>query len=97
MKTGIIGALSVDLYLPGIASLKAKRSILKALEARLQAKFNVAVAEVNHQDVWQTAGISVVTVGNNRRHVERSLRVILQWIETEFHDTSVSREAIEIF
>ena len=57
----IVALLSIELYLPMSASLKDKRMVLRRVKDRLKA-FNVAVAEVAHQDLWQRAGLGVVTV-----------------------------------
>ena len=48
-------ARHVELHIPYSQSLKDKRMVLRRVKDRLQ-KFNVAVAEVEHQDLWQRAG-----------------------------------------
>jgi uncharacterized protein YlxP (DUF503 family) len=77
----VIGACRLQLYLPGCASLKGKRGLIKPLVARLHREFNVAAAEVEHQDVWQTAGLAIVAVGNDPRRLESELQHIVGWIE----------------
>lgn len=62
-----------ELHLEGCQSLKDKRSVLQSLLARLK-KLNVAVAEVEHQDLWQKAGIACATVSSSRRVAEETLR-----------------------
>lgn len=62
-----------DLQLEGCQSLKDKRSILQSLKAGL-TKLNLAVAEVDHQELWQRAGLAAVTVGSDRRVAEATLR-----------------------
>lgn len=59
-----VALLSVELYLPMSQSLKDKRMVLRRLKDRLSA-LNVAVAEVAHQDVWQRAGLGIVTVATD--------------------------------
>ena len=51
-----------DLRIPGCTSLKEKRSVVKGLTQGLRGKFNVAVAEVDHQDQWQRATLGVSAV-----------------------------------
>jgi len=63
-----------DLHLEGCQSLKDKRSILQSLKADLRRKLNVSVAEVEHQDLWQRAGLACAAVGSERRVVEELLR-----------------------
>jgi hypothetical protein len=75
-----IGLLSVELFMPMSQSLKDKRMVLRRLKDRLGA-FNVAVAEVAHQDVWQRAGLGIVTVGTSDDIVEQSLTKALAEIE----------------
>ena len=47
--------------------------VLRSLKDRLRTKFNVAVSEVDHQDLWQRAQISVVTVGSDEKFLEKVL------------------------
>ena len=64
-----IGSLYFECYIPGAQSLKHKRQALRSFKDRLKNKFNVAVAEVDHQDKWQRAGVAVVTVSGNHQFV----------------------------
>jgi hypothetical protein len=75
-----IALLSVELFLPMSQSLKDKRMVLRRLKDRLGA-FNVAVAEVAHQDLWQRAGMGVVTVAVSDAAAEQTLSSVLQEIE----------------
>ncbi|MGH9253678.1 MAG: DUF503 domain-containing protein [Vicinamibacterales bacterium] len=68
----IVGLLSVELHIPYARSLKDKRMVLRRLKDRLQ-KFNVAVSEVDHQDLWQRVGLGVVTISTTTEHAEREL------------------------
>ncbi|HEY5618997.1 MAG TPA: DUF503 domain-containing protein [Vicinamibacterales bacterium] len=76
----IVGLLSVELHIPYAQSLKDKRMVLRRLKDRLQ-KFNVAVSEVEFQDLWQRAGLGVVTVSTTTEHVERELAAAADEIE----------------
>ena len=71
-----------ELHLEGCQSLKDKRSVLQSLQARLK-KLNVAVAEVEHQDLWQKAGIACATVSSSRRVAEETLREADRLMEAE--------------
>ena len=68
----IVAVLSIELHIPHSHSLKEKRMVLRRVKDRLQ-KFNVAVAEVEHHDLWQRAGLAVVAVSTTTEHVEREL------------------------
>jgi len=70
-----------DLHLEGCHSLKEKRSVLQSLKAELRRGLNVAVAEVDHQDKWQRAGMACTTVGSDRRVAEETLRAADRIVE----------------
>lgn len=69
-----IGALTLELRLESSHSLKEKRHVVKSLQERLRNQFNVSVAEIDYQDLWQRALISVVTVSSNHEHAEKVLQ-----------------------
>ena len=75
-----IALLSLELYLPLSQSLKDKRMVLRRLKDRLGA-FNVSVAEVAHQDLWQRAGLGVVTVASSDDMAEKTMTSVLNEIE----------------
>lgn len=63
-------------------SLKAKRSILKKLQAKLTNDYNVAVAELDYQDLWQRTKLGIVTVSSNGVHAEKVIQRALQVIDS---------------
>jgi hypothetical protein len=69
----VIGLLTLELHFPGARSLKDKRQALRSLEQRIRNRFNVAVAEVEHQDLWQRARLAVVSVNTDHVHLEQTL------------------------
>ncbi|MBZ5529159.1 MAG: DUF503 domain-containing protein [Acidobacteriia bacterium] len=72
-----VGLLTLDLHIPEAQSLKDKRQVLRSLKDRLRGQFNVAVAELEHQDVWQRSVVGVVTISNEEQHVENTLQKVL--------------------
>ena len=74
-----VGVLTLELRLENSHSLKEKRHVVESLKARLRHKFNVAVAEIEYQDLWQRAAVAAVTVSPDRAHAER----VLQSVEDE--------------
>jgi uncharacterized protein YlxP (DUF503 family) len=92
----IIASCTITLQLEAIFSLKDKRRILKSVLARLPQKFNIAVAEVDHQDVWQTAVIALVTVGNDAAHLHGRLEKAVAWLEQQRPDVPIADYKIEI-
>jgi uncharacterized protein YlxP (DUF503 family) len=74
-----VGVITLELRLDESHSLKDKRHYVKGLKDRLRTRFNVAVAEIDHQDLWQRGLIAVVTVSGDRTHAEQ----VLQSVERE--------------
>jgi uncharacterized protein YlxP (DUF503 family) len=74
-----IGVLTLELRIDDAHSLKDKRQVVKSLKDRLRHKFNVAVAEIDHLDVWQRALIAAVTVSSAHTHAQS----VLQNVENE--------------
>ena len=70
----IVGVTTWELHLEGCHSLKDKRHILRSVKDRLRQKFNVSVAETDHNDLWQRAELTVCVVSNERAHAEDVLR-----------------------
>ena len=89
----VVALLSVELFLPGAGSLKAKRMVLRRVKDRL-AKFNVAVSEVEHHDLWQRAGLGIVTISTARAHAEQELAAVADEIE-RLEPGAVTRTEIE--
>ena len=71
-----VGVLTLELHLEGAHSLKDKRHTVKGLKDRLRGKFNVAVAEIAYQDLWQRALVSAVTVSGDHKHAEQVLQLV---------------------
>lgn len=71
----------VELHLPDVGSLKDKRHVLKGLKAKVRARFEVSVAEVDHQDVWQRATLAVAYVSADARHANTVISKAMDFIE----------------
>ena len=76
----VVGLLSLELHLPGARSLKDKRMVLRSVKERLK-KFNVSVAETDHQDLWQRAQLDVVAVSTTTDAVDRALAAVANEVE----------------
>lgn len=92
----VIVAATIDLHLPGVGSLKEKRGVLKPLIARLHKVFNIAVAEVELHDVWQSAALGVAIVSTNAAHAESVLDSVLHWIEHNRPDLEIEDHTFEV-
>jgi uncharacterized protein len=73
-----IGLLTLEIHIPDARSLKDKRQILRSLKDKLRGHFNVAVAELDHQDLWQRSVIGVVSISSDDRHLEESMRAVAE-------------------
>lgn len=78
----VVGVLRLVLYLPDNHSLKGKRSVLRSIKARVANKFNVSIAECADHDSWQRITLGVVQIGNERDHVDRSLREVAMFVSS---------------
>jgi uncharacterized protein YlxP (DUF503 family) len=74
-----VGVLTLELRLENSFSLKDKRQVVRSLKDRLRRKFNVAVAEIDYQELWQRAALAAVTVSSDHAYAEK----LLQSVETE--------------
>jgi hypothetical protein len=71
-----VGVLTLELRLDNAHSLKDKRQVVRSLKDRLRHKFNVAVAEIDSQDLWQRAVLAAVTVSGDHEYAEKVLRAV---------------------
>jgi len=69
----LVGLLTLELHLPQADSLKSKRFILKGMKDRIKNKFNVSIAEVDGNDLWQRSVLGVACVGNEAGVITRAL------------------------
>jgi len=92
----IIGSCTITLYLPGVHSLKEKRSIVKSLLARMRNEFNVSAAEVDAQDAHGRAVLGVACVSASGEYARGQLDAVIRWIEQERPDTPVIDYRIEL-
>jgi uncharacterized protein YlxP (DUF503 family) len=87
-----VGVARLTLQIPESGSLKAKRQVLRRVIDRVKARFNVAVAEVDEQDLWQKAVIGLAVVGNERRHVDEQLEKVIRHVEEMYVAPLTARE-----
>ena len=73
----IVGICSLELFLPGCRSLKDKRQVIKSLKDRLKQRFNISIAEVDAQDLWQKTVLGVACIGNQKNYVNEVLDKVI--------------------
>lgn len=79
----MIGFVRCECSLYDVHSLKEKRSIVKSITARLKQRFNVSVAELDNQDVWQRTTFGIAVVSNTRKRTEQELQKVIKMIESD--------------
>jgi len=87
-----VGIARLTLFIPDSHSLKEKRMVLRRVKDRTRGKFNVAVAEVEDNDVWQRAVLGLAVVGNDGRFVESALDEVIRFVRNEVEVTNTERE-----
>ncbi len=91
-----IGVCRIELRLPENLSLKGKRRVLKSITSRARNKFNVSVAEVDDQDLWQLATIGICCVSNNSRYTNEVLSKVVDFIVNSHFEVEMLNYEIEI-
>ena len=77
-----IGVCRLSLHLPGVQSLKGKRQVARSLTSRIRNQFNVSVAEVEDNDLWQRLTLGVTCVTNDSRYANEVLSRVVAFVET---------------
>ncbi len=90
-----MGVLQVDLLIRGNTSLKGKRQVLRSIKDRTRQKFNVSIAEVDNNDLWQRATLGICCASNDKLHANRVLSEVVNFIEGNF-PTELLDYSIEI-
>ncbi len=92
----IIGACVIQLHLPGVSSLKEKRSRLKPLLNDIRRRFNIAAAEIDKHDILQSADIAVVAVATDSPHIYSVLEKVVHWIDEHRFDVEILDWTVEL-
>jgi len=87
-----IGLLTLEIHIPDAQSLKDKRQVLRSLKDGLRAHYNVAVAELEHQELWQRSRVGVVSISGDSKYLEESLEAIAAESERILGRDLVSQE-----
>lgn len=77
----VIGTCVLELYMGGLHSLKGKRQIVKSIKDKIRQRFNVSIAEIEHQDKWQRATLAVAAVANEVKYLDGILTAVVTFIE----------------
>ena len=90
----IVGVLKAQMHLHGVTSLKQKRSIVKSVIGRLKARFNISIAEVDHNDKKTSAVIAIAIVSNDTQFIDKQFDAIIAFMQNDgrFYLGQIERE-----
>jgi uncharacterized protein len=92
----LVGLLQIELFIPDSGSLKSKRFVLKSLKDKIRSKFNVSVAEVENNELWQRAVLGVAMVSNERKFIDQVMNQIFNLVEA-CDEAEITGKQLEIF
>jgi len=78
--SGYVVVLIIDLHFPEAGSLKGKRKELSSIKAQLRTRLGAAVAEVDHQDLWQRARLTAALTGGSRATPAAAADTLERWL-----------------
>jgi hypothetical protein len=97
VAAGYVGILAVELHFPEAGSLKGKRRFVRSAKAQLANRFGASVAEVDHHDLWQRAGLTVACVAREAREAERLLDEAERYLNgQEYELVRAARELVAV-
>jgi len=91
-----IGACVVRLRLPENDSLKGKRQVSKSIIERVKNRYNVSIAEVADQDLWQLLTLGITCVSTSAQHANEVLSKVVDFIQQSKFDVEMLDYEIEI-
>ena len=91
-----VGTCIVKLRLPENGSLKGKRQVSRSIIERVKNKFNVSIAEVEDQALWQSLTLGISCVSNSASHANEILSKAVNFIENNRFDAELVDYEIEI-
>ena len=89
-----IGILTLEILISESHSLKDKRHVIQSMLKKMKNQFNVAVAEVENQDLLQRSALAVVSVNSSQQELNRTLDYVVNWVEKEY-DIEIIRYGVE--
>lgn len=78
----IVGLAACECLIYDSQSLKDKRAVLQRIMTRLKQKYNISIAEVDYQDMWQRTKIAIAVVSSARIPAENELQQALNYLDS---------------
>ena len=91
-----VGVCRIELRLPENLSLKGKRRVLKSIIARVKNRFNVSIAEIDDQELWQLATLGICCVSNNNRYTNEVLSKVVDFVVNSRFEVEILNYEIEL-
>jgi uncharacterized protein YlxP (DUF503 family) len=90
------GICRIKLHLSESQSLKDKRRVVKSIISRLRSQYNISIAEVDDQDLWQLVTLGIACVSNHNQHVDETLSKAMGFITKNYPELEIVDQEIEI-
>jgi len=91
-----VGICRIKLHISDSRSLKDKRRIVKSVVSRLRNQYNVSIAEVDDQDLWQLVTLGISCVSNHNQHVDEILSKVISFITNSYPELEIVDHQTEI-
>lgn len=92
----VVGLARIEVHIPESGSLKSKRHFIKRIKDRVKNRFNVSIAEVDHNDLWQRTTLGVSVVANEKQFANQVLNQLVDFISKE-NGVQIIDYSIELF
>jgi uncharacterized protein YlxP (DUF503 family) len=92
----VVGTCELTLQLPWNHSLKGKRQVSRSLSQRIRNRFNVSVAEVRDQNLWQRLSLGISCVTDDARHANEVLSKVVNFVADQDGSAILHDHRIEI-
>lgn len=83
MAGGFVAVLVIDVHFPDSGSLKSKRRELSSLKAQLHQRLGCAVAETDHQDLWQRTTLTAALTGGSLPVLDAAADRVERWLDDQ--------------
>jgi uncharacterized protein len=85
-RSGYVAVLIIDLHFPDAGSLKTKRKELSSIKAQLHGRLGAAVAEIDHQNLWQRARLTAALTGSSLSVLSAAADNVERWLDARWPD-----------
>ncbi len=91
-----VGICRIKLHISESRSLKDKRRIVKSVVSRLKNQYNISIAEVDDQDLWQLVTLGIACVSNQSQHIDETLSKVVSFIVSNYPELEIVDHQTEI-